>query len=132
MLSKIPLLVIPLILFNLGLFGLIGGDDPFARSLFTVEMMSGGTWTMTIGDVIVLVALLVLFVEIMKSTITGMASIIDHLLSTVVFVVYLVEFLLVAGASTSLFFTLMVIALIDVLAGFSVSIRSAGRDINMN
>ena len=132
MLSKIPLLVIPLILFNLGLFGLIGGGDPFARSLFTVEMMSGGTWTMTIGDVIVLVALLVLFVEIMKSTITGMASIIDHLLSTVVFVVYLVEFLLVAGASTSLFFTLMVIALIDVLAGFSVSIRSAGRDINMN
>ena len=132
MLSKIPLLVIPLILFNLGLFGLIGGDDPFARSLFTVEMMSGGTWTMTIGDVIVLVALLVLFVEIMKSTITGMASIIDHLLSTIVFVVYLVEFLLVAGASTSLFFTLMVIALIDVLAGFSVSIRSAGRDINMN
>ncbi|MGI3184795.1 hypothetical protein [Nioella aestuarii] len=132
MLSKIPLLVIPLILFNLGLFGLMGGDDPFIRSLFTVEMMSGGTWTMTIGDVIVLVALLVLFVEIMKSTITGMASIIDHLLSTVVFVVYLVEFLLVAGASTSLFFTLMVIALIDVLAGFSVSIRSAGRDINMN
>lgn len=132
MLSKIPLLVIPLILFNLGLFGLMGGDDPFIRSLFTVEMMSGGMWTMTIGDVIVLVALLVLFVEIMKSTITGMASIIDHLLSTVVFVVYLVEFLLVAGASTSLFFTLMVIALIDVLAGFSVSIRSAGRDINMN
>jgi hypothetical protein len=132
MLSKIPLLVIPLILFNLGLFGLMGGDDPFIRSLFTVEMMSGGTWTMTIGDVIVLVALLVLFVEIMKSTVTGMASIIDHLLSTVVFVAYLVEFLLVAGASTSLFFTLMVIALIDVLAGFSVSIRSAGRDINMN
>jgi hypothetical protein len=110
----------------------LGADDPFIRSLFTVEMMSGGTWTMTIGDVIVLVALLILFVEIMKSTVTGMASIIDHLLSTVVFVAYLVEFLLVAGASTSLFFTLMVIALIDVLAGFSVSIRSAGRDINMN
>ncbi len=132
MLSRFPLLAIPLILFNLGLYGLLGGDDPFIRSLFTVQMMSGGTWTMTIGDVIVLVALLVLFVEIMKSTITGMASIIDHLLSTVVFVAYLVEFLLVAGASTSLFFTLMVIALIDVLAGFSVSIRSAGRDINMH
>ena len=99
---------------------------------YKIDMMSGGIWTMTIGDVIVLVALLVLFVEIMKSTVTGMSSIIDHLLSTVVFVVYLVEFLLVAGASSSLFFTLMAIALIDVLAGFSVSIRSAGRDINMN
>ena len=131
MLSRFPLLAIPLILFNLGLFGVMGGDDPFGRSLFSVEMMSGGTWSMTIGDLIVLVALLVLFVEIMKSTITGMASIVDHLLSTVVFVAYLVEFLLVAGASTSLFFTLMVIALIDVMAGFSVSIRAAGRDINL-
>jgi hypothetical protein len=85
---------------------------------------------MTWADMIVLMALLLLFVEIMKSTRSGTSSIIDHLLSTVVFVLYLVEFLMVAGAATSLFFTLMVIALVDVLAGFSVSIRTAGRDIN--
>jgi hypothetical protein len=30
------------------------------------------------------------------------------------------------------FFTLMIITLIDVLAGFSVSIRAAGRDVNLN
>ncbi|WP_071674438.1 hypothetical protein [Nioella nitratireducens] len=131
MIARIPLLVIPLILFNLGVFGLLG-DTGFGRSLFTLDMMSGGIWTMTVGDLIVLVALLILFVEIMKSTVTGTASIVDHLLSTVVFVAYLVEFLLVAGAATSLFFTLMVIALIDVLAGFSVSIRAAGRDITMH
>ena len=55
---------------------------------------------------------------------------IDHLLSTFVFVAFLVEFLLVPGAAHSVFFTLMLIALVDVLAGFSVSIRSAGRDVN--
>jgi predicted Co/Zn/Cd cation transporter (cation efflux family) len=55
----------------------------------------------------------------------------DHLLSTFVFVAFLVEFLLVKGAAHPVFFTLMVIALIDVLAGFSVSIRSAGRDVNL-
>ena len=67
-----------------------------------------------------------MFVEIIKSTRTSNASILDHLLSTFVFVAFLVEFLLVRGAATSVFFTLMVITLIDVLAGFSVSLRAAG------
>ena len=131
MVARIPLLLIPFLLFILGLSGVLGADDVFIRSLFSVEMMSGGTWTMQWGDLLVLIALLILFVEIMKSTRSGSASIIDHLLSTVVFVAFLVEFLMVAGAATSLFFTLMIIALIDVLAGFSVSIRTAGRDINI-
>ena len=131
MVARIPLLLIPFLLFNLGLSGVLGADDVFIRSLFSVEMMSGGTWTMQWGDLLVLIALLILFVEIMKSTRSGSASIIDHLLSTVVFVAFLVEFLMIAGAATSLFFTLMIIALIDVLAGFSVSIRTAGRDINI-
>ncbi|WP_370251214.1 hypothetical protein [Nioella sp.] len=131
MVARIPLLLIPFLLFNLGLSGVLGADDVFIRSLFSVEMMSGGTWTMQWGDLLVLIALLILFVEIMKSTRSGSASIIDHLLSTVVFVAFLVEFLMVAGAATSLFFMLMIIALIDVLAGFSVSIRTAGRDINI-
>ena len=131
MVARIPLLLIPFLLFNLGLSGVLGADDVFIRSLFSVEMMSGGTWTMQWGDLLVLIALLILFVEIMKSTRSGSASIIDHLLSTVVFVAFLMEFLMVAGAATSLFFTLMIIALIDVLAGFSVSIRTAGRDINI-
>ena len=131
MVARISLLLIPFLLFNLGLSGVLGADDVFIRSLFSVEMMSGGTWTMQWGDLLVLIALLILFVEIMKSTRSGSASIIDHLLSTVVFVAFLVEFLMVAGAATSLFFMLMIIALIDVLAGFSVSIRTAGRDINI-
>jgi predicted Co/Zn/Cd cation transporter (cation efflux family) len=67
-----------------------------------------------------------------KSTRTTNASVMDHLLSTFVFVAFLVEFLLVKGAAHSVFFTLMVIALVDVLAGFSVSMRAANRDINVN
>jgi hypothetical protein len=132
MLGMVPLLVIPFLLFNLGLAGLFGasGADPFATDLFSLTMMSGGVWTMSIGDLLIVVALLLLFVEMMKSTRTSNASIVDHLLSTFVFVAFLVEFLLVRGAAHSVFFTLMVISLIDVLAGFSVSIRSAGRDVN--
>ena len=68
----------------------------------------------------------------MKSTRTTNSSIIDHLLSTFVFVAFLVEFLLVKGAAHSVFFILMVITLVDLLAGFSVSIRSAGRDVSIS
>ena len=42
------------------------------------------------------------------------------------------EFLLVGAAASSVFFLLMVMALIDVVAGFTVSITSAGRDVTMN
>lgn len=85
---------------------------------------------MSWADGLVLLALVLLFFEIMKSTRTSNRSILDHLLSTFVFVAFLVEFLLVRGAATSLFFTLMMIALVDVLAGFSVTIRASGRDVN--
>jgi hypothetical protein len=38
----------------------------------------------------------------------------------------------VPGAEHSVFFTIMVISLVDVLAGFTVSIRSASRDVNLH
>lgn len=130
MLGLVPLLVIPFILYNLGLTGLLGaGPDPWAGEILSVGMMSGGVWTMTMGDLLIVIALILLFVEIVKSTRTSNASVIDHLLSTFVFVAFLVEFLLVQGAAHSVFFTLMVIALFDVLAGFSVSLRAASRDV---
>ena len=94
--------------------------------------MSGGVWSMTLGDLLIVLALALLLVEIVKSTRTSNASLVDHLLSTFVFIAFLVEFLLVRGAAHSVFFTLMTIAFIDVLAGFSVSFRAAGRDFNLD
>jgi hypothetical protein len=133
MFGAIPLLIIPFILYNLGLLGILGGGvDPWSSVIFSFNMMSGGVFSMTLGDLMVVIGLLFFFIEIVKSTRTSNASILDHLLSTFVFVAFLVEFLLVKGAAHSVFFILMVIALIDVLAGFSVSIRAAGRDVNLN
>jgi hypothetical protein len=135
MLASILLLVIPFILYNLGLAGIFGdgpNGDPWQTELFSFRMMSGGVFSMTLGILMIVIALVLFFVEIVKSTRTSNASILDHLLSTFVFVAFLVEFLLVKGAAHPVFFTLMVITLIDVLAGFSVSLRSAGRDISVN
>jgi hypothetical protein len=53
------------------------------------------------------------------------------MLSLLVFVVFLVEFLLFASAATDVFFILMAIALIDVVAGFAVALNAASRDVSI-
>jgi hypothetical protein len=60
-----------------------------------------------------------------------MRTVVDHILSMGLFIVMLVEFLLVREAGTSTFFLLMMISLVDVLAGFIVTIRSSQRQIEI-
>lgn len=131
MLGHLPLMIVPFILYNVGLIGLVDGPNPWDMELFSLTMISRGVWSMTLKDLMIVIALLLLFIEVLKSTRTSNASVLDHLLSLAVFVLFLVEFLLVQGAATSLFFVLMCIALVDVLAGFTVSLRAASRDVNL-
>lgn len=132
MLAAIPLMIVPLALYNLVMFGVIGGGvSGLGSTVTSLEMMSGAVWTMSLGDLLIVIALALLFIEVLKATRTGAWSVIDHMLSMFVFVAFLVEFLLVRDAATQVFFILMVIAFIDVIAGFSVAIRSAGRDVSI-
>ena len=133
MITNVPLMVVPLIVYNLVLFGLLGNTAPLLwdQPIMNVSMISGAKWIMTLGDLMIVLGLVLLFFEILKATRIGANSIVDHLLSTFIFVAFLVEFLLVEGAATAVFFILMVMTMIDVLAGFSVSIRSATRDVSL-
>lgn len=133
MIAAIPLMIIPFILYNLTMVGMLGdgGVAALEAEVFSLRMMSGATWTMSMGDLLVLIGLFFLFLEILKATRRSSASIMDHMLSLVLFVVFLVEFLLMASAANHVFFILMAICLIDVLAGFVISIRSASRDVSI-
>lgn len=131
MLTNVPLLIVPFIVYNIQIFFNGEGVAIWDTQVFTITLIHGGPWSMTMGDLMIALALVLLFFEIIKATRIGPNTIIDHLLSTFVFIAYLVEFLLVAAASHSVFFILMMIALVDVLAGFTVSIRSATRDVNV-
>lgn len=124
-----PLLIIPLAIYNMIAF-LTPGVEWTSR-LFGVTMVSGAEWVMTFGDLLIVFGLILLFVEILKATRTGTKSIVDHMLSTLVFIGALVEFLLVGQAATSTFAILGVICLVDVVAGFSISIRTAQRDYSV-
>jgi hypothetical protein len=132
MIAAIPLMIVPLVLYNLIMLGFAGnGVSDLAEILISFQMMSGAVWTMSWGDVLIVIALVLLFIEVLKATRTGSWSVIDHMFSMLVFIAFLVEFLLVREAATQVFFILMVIAFVDVIAGFSVSIRSAGRDVSI-
>lgn len=139
-LRAIPLTIIPFLLYSiLVLFS--GGDGTtdgataakafLSSEIFGLNMMSGARFSFTWGDFILSVTLLVLFVEILKATYTSTASLIDHGLSMLVFIVALIVFLMTQQAATSVFFLLLVALLIDVVAGFIIGIRVARRDIGL-
>jgi len=126
-LAALPLTIIPFILYNL--LVLLGVDLNASMIGEGITMLSGGVWKLTWGGLLLLLAMVVLFIEIVKATYTGTASMMNHGLSMVVFIAFLVEFLMVQQAATSVFFLLMMSALIDVIAGFTIGIRVARRDI---
>jgi hypothetical protein len=133
MMKWFPLLLIAVVLYNLLAFTapwLTGTsmDAVLSRSL-DLRMFSGDVWHFTTGDLIVLVTLVLLFVEVLKSTGTGAVNVLNHGLSMGTFVLALIEFMLVPGFSTSTFFLIMAMTLFDVVAGFTVSIVAAKRDL---
>ena len=132
-----PLILIPVLTYNIWAFGATAANNgdgaAVRRHLQTrgsrMPMASGVEWIITFGDVMVLLALLLLFIELLKSTSTGTAAIFNHALSMLVFIICLVEFLLHPAFATSVFFIILVMALLDVLAGVVVTIISARRDV---
>lgn len=128
-----PLLVIPFLIYNGVAYLLFGGrpEDWSTGHVFTVNMVSGVQWTLTAGDLLLVVGLVCLFFELLKSTNTGRSSLVEHMLSTALLIVFIVEFILAGAAASSTFFLLMVMSLVDVVAGFSISITGAGRDVTM-
>ena len=100
------------------------------RSSFVAP--SGADWAVSAGDFLVAFTLFLLFFEVLKAARNTARSIFDHVLSTLIFIGALVEFLLVPQAGTSTFAILLIIALVDVLGGWSVAVRTARRDFSID
>ena len=128
MLRNIPTLAIVVAAYNILAFVYVEG---LTKILFSLTLPSGDSMPLQTGALLLAVAAILLFIEIVKATRTGSASIIDHILSMLLFVICLVEFLLVKGLGTPVFFLIMLICLLDVIAGFTVTITAARRDFTM-
>lgn len=139
MLIALPLLLIPVVIYNIvvlwgasGQGGMAAADAALREPLFTVPMTSGANWEIGVGDMILFLALILLFFELLKSTSSQKVAIVNHALSLVVFVLCLVEFLLIRGFATSTFFLILAMVMLDVLAGFIVTIIAARRDLDFS
>ena len=124
-----PLLVIMLIVYNAVVF--LGSPATLDTGLLSLDLMSGARWTLTVSDALIMLGLVLLYVEIFKSTRTSVGAVINHTLSMLVFVLFLVEFIVVDVAGTSTFLILTLMSLIDVVAGFTVTIVAARRDFSV-
>jgi hypothetical protein len=125
-----PLLLVPFAIYNMIAFLTPGVS--WTAPVTTVHMMSGQDWILTWEDLLIACSIFLLWIEVITATRLGTRGVMDHILAMVLFIGMLVEFLLVQRAGTSTFFLLMAIALVDVLAGFIVGMRSAQRQIEFD
>ncbi|MDX2259176.1 MAG: hypothetical protein NW205_09720 [Hyphomicrobiaceae bacterium] len=128
---SIPLIFLAFLFYNVVILfaGSMPAGEMLRQVVFSIPSIRGDSLGFTWGDIILLVTLFLLFIEIVKATFTSSASLVDHGLSMLVFIACLVEFLLIDRAFTSVFFIVMVATLIDVVAGYTIGIRVARRDI---
>jgi hypothetical protein len=135
-----PLLLIPVIIYNL--MALLSSSPPpgsvepsllatIRSEAVGLPMLSGSRLSLNWGDLLLLLTVILLLVEVIKSARTASPAIINHMLSFGVFIFCLIEFLLLPSFSSSAFFLITMIVLLDALAGMAVTIVSARRDFDV-
>lgn len=127
MFGSLPLMAIIVIVYNILAFTGI----PLDMSLLEVKLVSGAAWNVTVSDLLLTSGLVLLFLEMISATRTGSSTVINHGLSLVVFVAALVEFIVLPQFGTSTFFLITMYTLLDVVAGFTVTIATARRDFSV-
>lgn len=137
--TMVPLLGVPVIIYNLIVLSVADPtpaipmpiDNTLSAVLFEMGMISGGVWSFRLSDLVLLSAFVALFFELVKATNTRGSSLANHGFSIGLLMFCIVEFLLFRSFATSLFFLLMLASLLDVIAGFMITVTAARRDIGV-
>ena len=116
-----PLLLIPLAICNIIVFLMPGVS--FVTPLFTLTLLSGIAWAVTLSDVLIALGILLLLFEVIKGARPGSKYFMDHLLSLVVFGGAAAEFVMLPQFGTSTYFLLTMLALVDFLSGIALRAR---------
>jgi hypothetical protein len=120
-----PLLLIPLAICNIIVFLMPGVllTEPVA----TVTLVSGVAWPVTLGDVLLALGIVLLLLEIIKSSRAGGKYLTDHVLALVVFGGAAAEFVMLPQFGSSTYFMLTLLALVDFLSGLALRARRPAR-----
>ncbi len=127
---QLPLLAIVLVIFNVIML-----NDPLslradADPVFSLPLPSDVSWTPNPSDLLIIAGVILLYLELFKATRTSVGAIVEHVLSLLVFLVFLIEFIVYAPAANSTCVILMLLSLLDVVGGFTISISTARRDMS--
>ena len=128
------MILLVVLAYNLLAFGgPVAGHDVNAllAQAVNIKVVSGDLWKITASDGFLALALLLLFIETVKATRTEHREIFNHGLSLLTFIGALVEFIALKGFGTSTFFFITAMCLFDVVAGYTISIITARRDMSV-
>src|SRR5262245_28735444 len=78
-----PLLLIPFAIYNIIAF--LMPDVTWTGVVTTFHMVSGADWTMSAGDLLITLAIVLLLGEVVKSTRIGLRTVVGHALSLILF-----------------------------------------------
>ena len=120
-----PLLLIPFALYNMVIFLL---NLPLTDTVLTIPLPDGRSLPVTTGDAIIAIALLMLYVEVVKTARAGKGAM-DHVLAFVLLVGMAAELALVPKATTPTLLVLIAVSFIDVISGLSIPRRAKEQEI---
>jgi hypothetical protein len=131
MLKSFPMLLLSL-LFYVGLRHTTDLTRPWYEvEAFSVVLTSGDSWRVSGSDLFLMSTLILLAVELVRSTRSDQRSLINHSLDVLVFIAALTLFLSQTGYGNSTFFGLLAMTLIDFVAGFIITTAAARRDVSV-
>jgi hypothetical protein len=127
-----PLLLIPIVIY--AIFALMAGTgnsvDTFAtdleKSTFVITMPSGAPWGISGGNILVGFGILVFFYESIRGVAASPYAIVHHTISVLLSLGAMGAFFLFENFSTSTFFLLMMMCVLDMVAGVIANIAQSG------
>lgn len=120
-----PLLLIPLAIYNIIAFLMQGVS--FTNPLLQVPLVSGKLWAVSLGDMLVALGVLMLWLEIVKAARPGGKYLTDHLLSFLVLGAAGAEFVMRPEFANSTFFMLSLLAMVEFFTGIALRAKRGGR-----
>jgi hypothetical protein len=128
--QSFPLLALSLLVY--AVLSLFAGDAKvpwYELEAVRVRLMSGDLWSISVGHLFITCSMALLFVELLRATQSGSASVTNHALSVLVFIAALLMFLTLRGYGNSTFFVYVSMTFMDFMAGFIITTVTSRRDL---
>lgn len=137
-----PFSIFPLILYVIAAYFLydhanyiVTAGEPLIHpfwndTVFDMTLVSGQNWALSNGDLIIVISVILLLFSVLRTASHNPMTVLGNIVMVLILCIYIVLFLTVDFAGTSVFFILTIIALVDTLITVSVSLVASHSDVD--